>query len=151
MTEIYSDQKVTPTIPCTSNLHGEMHQDHLKWLGEIANWQDDITEWQGEIRQVLKGLSELQKTLEEQSISLVTQSEALFSHRQGTASHEHEIAQFEQGGTGGDLVAAAGAHRRQSENHEQLKLTHEATKQWQHSLVSQWEHLHKAVFGMKAF
>lgn len=134
--------------PVESELHTQMHRDHIKWASDIAGWQADFAEWQIQIRKVLVGLKELQTTLEEHETSMIKQSENLVEMCKERAEHEHALAQFALGETPVDLIVDAVRHQDQSEKYEQLKLTHEGSKQWHRTLLSQWEKLHKSVFSM---
>ena len=92
-------------------------------------------------------MKEFQKTLEEHVESLVKQSEDLLQLSQERTNHEHAMAEYERGETAEELVSDATRHREFAEKYEQLRMTHEGTKQWHRSLLSQWEHLHKGIFG----
>lgn len=138
----------TNTAESATELHAEMHSDHLRWASDSTEWQDDLAEWQKEIRSVLAGLKELQKTLEEQFAALVKQSEEIGQLCQERATHERALAAFERGETSEELVVDAASHQAQAERYQQLKLSHAGIKQWQRTLLSEWERLHKAVFGM---
>lgn len=136
------------TPSSTEPLHLEMHRDHQRWLTEIVSWREDIVEWQSELKTILKGLAEFQKTIEAQQQTLAHELELISEFHAALATHERSIAQFEQGTTSDQMIVAARDHYEQSNRQDQLKLTHEATKRWQRSLASQWEHLHKAIFEM---
>ena len=143
-----SKTKSTRPDDSATRLHAQMHRDHLQWASDTAEWQDDLVEWQKEIRHLLAGLKVLQKTLEEQVTALVKQSEAIGQLCQERTTHERALAAFEQGDTSEELVVDAAAHQAQAEKYQQLKLSHAGTKQWQRTLLSEWQRLHKAIFGM---
>jgi len=125
--------------------HLRMHQEHREWLNDIKTWRDDIVEWEAESRKLSAELKELVSIIEEHARVLVAHSEAIFAHHQMLAKHEHLLAQFEQGGPGDELVGCSCAHHEELERHAQQKACHETTKHLHRILISQWEHLHKAI------
>ena len=138
------EQAATPEL----GSHSQMHQDHRQWLSDIASWRDDLVLWQADVRRVLVELKELKLMLEEHDRAMVKHSETIFTHRQTLTKHEHVLAQLQQGGAGDDLIGCSCAPHEESERHAQQMACHEAAKQRHRAIVSQWEHLHKAMMIM---
>ena len=125
--------------------HIQMHREHREWLSDIKTWQDDMVQWQAESRKLSAEVKELESILETHNRALVAHSEAIFAHHQMLAKHEHALSQFERGGPGDELIGCSCAHHEESEKHAQQKTCHETAKQQHRTLISQWEHLHKAI------
>lgn len=139
---------LNPSVNSQPENHAQMHADHLAWASDIANWLDDIVLWQAELRHVVEGMKQWQMTLEELQQSLVKQSVDISTHQQALRKHEHALAGYEQGNTASELIGLSCKHQEEKQQHEAQRSCHEAAKQWHRSIMSNWEHLHKAIFGM---
>lgn len=125
--------------------HFEMHTDHKQWTSKETLWQDEARIWLDEMDKALAEAKKLETILNEHRSALQAHLEKVHSLRQHRVPHEHALAEYEQGGDGGNLIAMASKHEHEAEEHYQLYQEHERVKRHHHTAVAYWRLLFKAL------
>ncbi len=125
--------------------HTEMHSDHRQWSSEELLWDDDVHIWEGELDSALAEMKKLASVFAEHRQGLEAHAEAVRAAHAKRAKHEHALAEYEQGGSGEDLIALARKHEEESEKHVQQRKAHERIKCHHHTVMAHWRLLFKAL------
>jgi hypothetical protein len=122
-----------------------MHQDHTQWTSENDMWRCDIHAWQDEMKKATAELKNVEAALREHEKALQTHAAAIRLREQELGSHEHALVEYERGESGGELIALAKAHEKESAKHAQQRDAHERIKKHHHAALGQMAKLCKAL------
>lgn len=128
----------------TSEPHTEMHDDHRRWLADLAMWQDDLAFWGRAIAAVTADLDRAATALTEYQQALSCHGAQLREDHERITYHEEVIAKYDRGQPTSGVLRAVEEHAKEEERHARLRNAHERIKRQHHMILAKLSLLLKA-------
>ncbi len=130
--------------PMVAQHHIPMHADHKDWEQDIKTWQQDIDNWRLEQAMFM---ANAESALRTEEAWLKDHVDAVGRHEQSVLQHEHTISELDRKESADpkESTARGTTHRRETETHGNLQLTHERLKRHHHQAMAKFAALLHAL------